>query len=263
MSRKRVIFVTSLLILTIKGYSQFNEDFNYKRWRIHLNNMVYRPAVVDLQGGDYTIRTKVMRGYRVGFEYYFRNADLLQFFTGLNMHFIPLDNYEYQIPGKELGLDKEVYYNNTFRQMRTKRNVLAVPLGIVYHVELRNKISLHYKGGINLDFIQDGQFSMGYEITNDYNFTKRYFDIEMRSQNNSIVYPSVFLGSGIDFYTSWAKLHFTLNVQKAIIPYMKGGFRFYNLDVSEDAYGTYKLWGDHIGLDVGITLKKFKKKDRS
>ncbi len=82
----------------------------------------------------------------------------------------------------------------------------------------------------------------------------------MISQYNRVVYPSLFIGGGIDYYTSWSKLHVSLNIQKSVMPYMRGYFAFYNLDVSGDSYGIYKLNGDYIGLDVGITLKKFKKK---
>ena len=256
---KYITLILFLLLTPALAYTLPNKDFGYKRWRIHVNNMLYRPASTTALLGDYTINTRFMRGYKIGFEYYFRKGKSLQVITGLDMHFIPLDNYKYELPGKELGLEQESYHNYTFRFGRERHNVLSVPVGIFYSKILKNNLNIHFKGGINIDFIQYGKYTKDYEITNDRNIIKRYLTVNMISQYNNIAYPSLFLGTGIDYHTLWAKLHFTLNVQKALIPYMQGSYHFYNLDISPESNGTYKLWGDFIGLDIGITIKKFKK----
>lgn len=257
----RRCLVTAILLFGFLNHAkaQYFEDVSYKRWRIHMNNSFYRSASTKAESGKYHINTLPVRGFTIGFEYYFREGHDLQWFSGLNMHFIPLDNYEYQLPGKELGLNSPMYYDNTFRQIRERHNVFSIPLGFLYNITQQGRFNYHAKGGVNFDLIQYGGYGKTFAITNENGVYKEYLRVEMLSAYDNLVYPAIFLGAGVDYHTSWSKLHFTLNVQKGIIPYMKGGYRFYNLNESEDSYGTYKLWGDYIGLDIGITLKKFRK----
>lgn len=259
MDRRFLVTAILLFILGNNAKAQYFEEVTYKRWRIHMNNSFYRAASTKLEYGKYQIQTLPVRGFTVGFEYYFREGHDLQWFTGLNMHFIPLDNYEYQLPGIELGLQVPYYSDNTFRQIRERHNVFSIPIGFLYNIAQQGRFNYHAKAGINFDLIQYGEYGKRYSITNEQGISKQYLSVEMLSEDNNLVYPAIFLGAGVDYHTRWSKLHFTLNVQKGIIPYMKGAYHFYNLNESEDSYGSYKLWGDYIGLDIGITLKKFKK----
>ncbi len=160
MRKTKILLLFSITMMAFtKSYGQFEKDRNYKNWRIHHTQGIYKPATSTLEYGNYSINTRAMRGYKLGFEYYFRKTKKLQFFTGLNMHFIPLDNYSYEMPGIELGLEQETYFDYTFRQIRYRHNVLSMPIGVQYRKSYNDKINIFAKMGINLDFLQYGQYS--------------------------------------------------------------------------------------------------------
>lgn len=138
-----------------------------------------------------------------------------------------------------------------------------MPLGIQYCRAYSKKVNLYLRAGCNIDLLQYGQYHCSkvkpYEINGA---NEAMFELNILSKEDALLYPSIFFGAGIDFYTSWSKWHIGLSLQKATTPYLSGYYRFYNLKVSSSSWGKYQVYGDYIALDMGLTLKKFRKKYR-
>lgn len=138
-----------------------------------------------------------------------------------------------------------------------------MPLGIQYRRAYSKKVNLYLRAGCNIDLLQYGQYHCSkvkpYEINGA---NEAMFELNILSKEDALLYPSIFFGAGIDFYTSWSKWHIGLSLQKATTPYLSGYYRFYNLEVSSSSWDKYQVYGDYIALDMGLTLKKFRKKYR-
>lgn len=254
---KKMVLVLVAIAMSYSSYSQWKDDVVYKRWRIHTTQMVYRSAGTQHISGKYTINTKPMRSYKVGMEYYFNLGKSYHFFSGLNLTFLPLNNFEYQFPGSEIGSEESIYFNKDDRHTRSFHSILSMPLGILYEQELKGNWKWFAKGGVNVDFLGFGEVSRLYTIVRN-GMEKEYLLLYYTSQAKNVFYPGLFLGGGIDYYTSFAKIHLSVTMQKSLIPYMQGYYEFSNMNHSSNSYGNYILRADYIGLDLGITLKKFK-----
>lgn len=239
--------------------NQFTEDIVYKRWSFHMNNMMYRPGQATVISGKYDIHTELMRGYRVGFEYFFKSKHQWKLYTGLDMHFFPFIRYNFSFSGEELNLvnvDKFEFDNYDYNFKR--HNVISIPIGLIYQQPISYRMSTHLKVGVNIDILNYGSFGFGGYSTDKDGNDIHFHQIELVSMRNNVFYPGIFIAYGIDWYTKWSILHISLNGQKSIIPYMKGTYEIMNLKNSPNTIGTYTLRGDYIGIDLGITLKKFK-----
>lgn len=171
------------------------------------------------------------------------------------MHFFPLERYSTFLPSCELNTTYDLDVASWFGGV-DRHNIISIPIGLRHTRVVDYRCNIHTKIGINLDVLNYGGY--GFSVRYEDGTSKRFFYIDMFSQQKNVFYPGIFVGYGIDWYTKWAILHVTLNAQKSIFPYMNGVYEFMNLAQSPNSFGTYKLRGDYLGIDLGITLKKFR-----
>lgn len=256
-------FVLLLFILLSHqtfSQNQYNDDIEYKRWSFHMNNMMYRPGEANLIRGKYDIHTQVMRGYKVGFEYNFKSKHKWKLYTGLDMHFFPFVRYHFTISGLDLNTLNNEEKFDTYLNGFQRHNVISIPIGLIYRQVQSYRLSTHFKVGVNMDFLSYGQYQYGGIMEDKDDHVFRFHDINLLSTKDNVFYPGIFVAYGFDLYTKWSILHLSINAQKSILSYMNGTYEIMNLKQSPSTLGTYKLRGDYIGLDLGITLKKFKKR---
>lgn len=236
------------------------EDYlDYKRWGIHYNNVMYAPAYARKTEGVYDIDTKPMRGKNFGFSYTFRRNKQLSYYTGLDMDFIPF-YYFYAPSFHNDAPDPTVPVGIDYYKHINDHNVITMPLGIAWKSPFNKKKSTsfyyHAKADIRFHFIQSGQMSIRRTVDR---VSLMY--LYGRSKPINILSPTINLALGIDWLTKFAIIHANLNFQKGIVPYLQGEYFFHNLGNNvPDTRGIYKVRADYIGMDIGITPKKWGKR---
>lgn len=238
----------------------YENYLDYKRWGIHYNNVMYAPAYARKTEGVYDIDPKPMRGKNFGFSYTFRRDKQLSYYTGLDMDYIPFYYYYFDVPIEELP-DGAIDLGRDYMWWINAHNVLTVPLGIAWKSPFNKKKSTsfyyHAKADIRFHFIQSGG------VTHRNGLGQNGVDIFALYANTkpiNILSPTINLALGIDWLTKFAIIHANLNFQKGIVPYLQGEYGFINLKHSPNTRGIYKVRADYIGIDIGITPKKWGKR---
>lgn len=237
----------------------------YRRWGIHFNNGWYAPAYAKKQYGVYDIDTKPMRGITLGFTYTFRSERQLSYYAGLDMEFLPYNYFYFNVPYRELPDNAPNYvFGSEYSKSVNDLNVLSIPFGVSWKVPLNKAYGSIMNAvlslGMRIHFLQDGDFSFSY-INGIGNPLFLYWNGKTRTINN--LTPTFNVSAGVDWFTSFAIINVNLNFQKGIVPFFQGEYGFTNLMQSPDTKGVYKVRADYLGLDVGLTFKKSKKKMRA
>ena len=246
----------------VKAQDAFDKYLDYKRWSIHLNNVMYAPAYAQKLEGVYDIDPKPMRGTNFGIRFNFRREKQLSYYTALDIDFIPFYYFYYEVPPKEFPEHIPVI-GRDYRKNINSHSVLTVPIGINWQKSIserkNNNLFFSISGDIRFHFIQPGIMSLSVFRgigTNAVN----YFYIYAESKPINILSPTINLAGGLEWFTKFAKIEVNLNFQKGTVPYLSGGYYYYNLLESPNTTGAYRVRADYIGIDIGIAPKKWRKK---
>jgi hypothetical protein len=107
--------------------------------------------------------------------------------------------------------------------------------------------------------MQNGGWGSGHNIVDDKtNERTNIFNLEAETASRTIFYPCANLSAGINYMTKYSIVRLSLKLQKSIVPFFEGEYRFMNLAQSPDTYGTYKVQGDYFGVGITVTPRKIK-----
>lgn len=243
------------------SYSEIEYDkryLDYSRFTFHFNNVMYAPAYAKKTEGIYDIDTKPMRGMNFGVHYSFRRERQLSYYTGLDMDFIPFLYYYYELPTSEYPTGFQSY-GRRYEKWINEHNVLTVPFGAVWKSPINagkySTFNYRLSADIRFHIIQPGEMSYSIQPGGI-----SIFYLYGKTRTINILSPTINLSAGIDWLTRFAIINVNINLQKGIVPYLRGEYFFHNLRVSPDTKGIYKVRADYLGIDIGITPKKFRRK---
>ncbi len=252
---------TFILFNTPKSVAQkhYNDRMlEYWRWGIHMNQVLYAPAVAHKTEGVYDIDTKPMRGYNIGIYYSFKRDETISYYTGFDIDFLPYYLYYYEVPKVEFPNGTPVIGYDYYKKINDHPTV-TLPIGFVFRKEFSKKkfnfFNYYIKGDLRLHILQPGNF----EFTTIRGGVP-YFYLTGATRDINIISPTINVAIGIEWMTRIAMFNIDINAQKGTVPYFKGTYSFFNLRQSPDTKGIYKVRADYIGVNIGITPKKWSKK---
>jgi hypothetical protein len=239
-----------LCLLPVLVKAQYAPEWDdYKRWGLHVDKVWYLPAGADKKYGVYDIENYIMPGINVGFEYYIEQGEIWSFFTGIDMEWLPFYNFDYDplLPKTELPTNMQVgrpdiipegYYA---AKWVNAHNVLAIPIGVSAKKMLSPKFFTTISASANIKLMQSGGWAFSRPVVNKQGQEMDFFTIEASGASRTIFYPCVNLSAGINYMNKYSIVRLSLKVQKSIVPFFEGEYRFMNLAQSPDTYGTYKV----------------------
>lgn len=228
----------------------------YRRWSVHFNNYMNLPGRNILETGKYNFQSLPMYSYMAGFEYIIKYKKDWNLFAGMKINFAPNLGYKLFLPERELYQFKSDL-DSDISKAKSRTPFLYLPIGVNYKFNNNEKMSFILKTGGAIS-ISSAQFEHNTSVTPQIPGGYGYSVFYLESTNNAwrMLIPSVFVSAGVILPTKIAEFSLTLNINKSIVPLMKGSYRIYNLQESPETKGTYKLNDDFIGLDLGIRLNK-------
>ena len=247
-----------LTIVTLnKSLAQKPNDFEslakFRKWTFVAGPRLYFKARTEAYYGDYTFKNRIMPGYQFGVEYEFKPAHKWSIVTGLIITNEPVYSIKYRILQKDLCS----HYTEDIIGKFNCSAIYTFSFPILYRLNLpitdRSLITL--ASGFRLMYFPEGSAYFGQEIHDD-SMTKtiEIFGLNLHSQNYSL-YESFVLTTGFTFigkkYLFKPSISTVINFQPTII----GEYQFGNLLSSPPARGSYKLSGNYVSLNLGITLR--------
>lgn len=236
----------------------------YSKWSFHLNNVMYAPAYAKKLEGVYDIDTKPMRGYNFGVRYTFNRDRQLSYYTGADIDMIPFYFYYYQLDNKDLPDDTPMSGSDYYKWIND-HSVLTIPFGLQWKepISERKPYDAHFifSGDLRFHIIQPGGVENSMTKMNPISGSSvTFFTSYAYSRDINILSPTINLSAGIDWMTRWAILNINLNIQKGIVPYLRGEYKFHNLRVSPDTRGIYRVRADYVGIDLALTPRRWKRR---
>jgi hypothetical protein len=245
-----VVFVSSSSAQQSNDYESLAK---FRKWTFVAGPRLYFKARTEAYYGDYTFKNKLIPGYQFGVEYEFRPAHKWSIVTGLLITKEPVYSIEYRILQKDLFS----HYTEDFVDKFRSYAISTFSFPLLYRVNLMtgNNSFISIASGIKFMYFPSGDSYFGLEINDDsMTRTIEIFGLNLHSQNYSI-YESFVLTTGFTFvgskYLFKPSISTVINFQPTII----GEYQYGNLLSSPPAKGSYKLSGNYVSLNLGITLR--------
>lgn len=249
------VFLT--IVYMKSSLAQSSNDFEslakFRKWTFVAGPRLYFKARTESYYGDYTFKNRAMPSYQFGAEYEFRPAHKWSLVTGLIITNEPVYSIKYRILQKDLYSLYTEDYSSKYRSYAIYTFSFPILYRLILPTTDRSFISL--VSGFRLMYFPYGESYYGLEIHDDsMTRTIEIFGLNLHSQKYSL-YESFVLTTGFTFigkkYLFKPSISTVINFQPTII----GEYQFGNLLSSPPAKGSYKLSGNYISLNLGITLR--------
>lgn len=250
-----IIFVSGTIAQAHDGYLILKK---YSKFGLVAGPVLYNPAKIYPQYGDYTFENKSMWGFNTGFEYDFYPDRRWSFITGFIVALEPVYNVNYRIKIEDIYPHFEEDYVD-------KANMYAMtsfsaPLLVRLNLQVKDNIFLNFLTGLKVMYFPSGEAELSIVFHNENDTESReVFGLKLHSPDNSFQ-GSFVVGTGISFAMKKVLLKsniiYVMNFHNAI----EGEYLFDNLLVSPRSRGYYELSGNYLGLLFSVSLAK--KKDK-
>lgn len=231
----------------------------YRKWSIVAGPIIYRPASLTPQYGDYTFQNKPMLGFNAGILYDFHPDKKWSCIIGLGCAKEPVYHVKFTLKKEDIY---DHFYEDITDQMKMYSMVsFSSPILLRLNIQLGKKTFLSFLTGLKATLFPHGEAEMTYATVNeDMSEIREVFGLRLESPKN-MIQGSFVAGTGFSYAMDKVLLKtnliYVINFQNTI----SGEYLVSNLFVSPESRGYYDLSGDYLGLMLSISFKKGKKKN--
>ncbi len=255
-----------LLIFIVHCYAvpqssgKYFELRKFRKLGLTAGPVLYIPARIYSQSGNYTFDNKPMWGFNAGIEFDLFPAKRWSFISGLLVALEPVYNIEIQIKEEDIY----PYYGEALTDHYRSYSMtsLSIPLLVRLGLQAKEFLFINFLAGFKVMLYPHGTSDLTLSISNEDNTeTREIFGLKLQSPEN-MIHGSFVLGAGVSYVINKvllkSNLIYVMNLQNLI----EGEYLFDNLLVSHPSRGDYKLSGNYVGLlfTVGLAKKKRDKK---
>jgi hypothetical protein len=254
-----IIMVGILLTIIIsdKLSAQTSVDLDklarFSNWTYNIGPRFYQPASIKSFYGNSTFKNKIIPDYTVAILYDFKPDSAKGFVTGLEITTEPI--YRIRIKFKKEDIFSQFDSDVKLLQHLYAIVSFSVPIMYRFSIPAENYLINIMVGG-RIMYFPNGTAYLGCSFTNeDGSLTKEVFGLKVETQEFPF-YAGFVLNAG--YIIAKRKLLLKPSVT-AVLNFpatMKGEYQFGNMFISEPSRGSYRLSGNYVSFNLGITFLK-------